>query len=810
MEWMFQSVCYLAFLSFASSQSALGWWDQVLESPYGGKHTGVKLFDVNNDGFDDILFAAGRHSIDQSYVRINLGFDDEGYHQFSDPIPLGSPGGFYQIDVARLSSLGSDHVAVLLAGGSCGDPNACELGEEQPAVMLDVHITGCSVFEPHKYCTWSYTEIWSDLTPEGDRNGAFESSIGDGVDPAVILVGKHGIKVFEPSNGVFPAFPTYHLTQAQKQQGTSATIRRASSLATGIIGDRPGFVGMYIKYMRFWTCPEKEISVGQNHFCSPLTNLIVIVGVRTYTPPNPLIGVYKKADGSYDWFSFAGDSDQYGSANGFTEGLGIAMADLNGDSRMDIVEASSLQPGFIEDGVNVTQNIFLWNEDNTAQLAAGGSVNISQSTLFDSDTPGYKVAVGNIYPDSNLPDIVHGLLDSRIKVFANLGTENGNFLGFREAVTLRVPNNCQIRDIAVASLAPCTVSIVTAVMCQRESAEEGNYLFSADTACAPTISPWPTTSPWPTWSPTVSLWPTMTSLPSQSVQPTESVVSNTETQATVTTPPTLSSSKTLTPSLSPTEKPDSTESQSPSSELPTNRPTSSASSFPPPTSSEASPGPSSSAPSLPPFASSEDSPGSSSTAPSLPPFASSDASSGMPSDFPSLMPSDAPSIVPTSITSAPISITSEPISITSAPTGTTSAPTSISTPPTTITTVPTGTDPPVASITPVPTETPSKPTAQSDEREVDAPTTGPDPFIQGDIDTGDVDFDKDPDNEDESEPRMWQFMALALCGIMIIVGCMGIIKLELMRRRAKRNSSTDSAVISLYLDEDEIDALEKR
>ena len=226
-----QQVLRLAVLleclfTIAGAQSTLEWWEQLLESPYGGKHTGVKLFDINNDGFDDVFYSAGRHSVDQSYIRINLGFDEFGDHNFSDPIPIGDPGGFYQVDVAPLSSLSNGSVAVLLAGGTCGDLNACELSSEQPAVVLDVSVSGCTAFEPSEPCVSSYSKIWEDPSPEGDRNGAFGISMGDGSDPALILVGKHGIKIFESSNGGFPDSPTYHLTQTEKQESMNASIRR--------------------------------------------------------------------------------------------------------------------------------------------------------------------------------------------------------------------------------------------------------------------------------------------------------------------------------------------------------------------------------------------------------------------------------------------------------------------------------------------------------------------------------------------------------------------------------------------------------
>ena len=53
---------------------------QPLGIPFGGQHSGVAVIDLNNDGYNDLLFSAGRHSLDQSFAMINLGLmeDEEG------------------------------------------------------------------------------------------------------------------------------------------------------------------------------------------------------------------------------------------------------------------------------------------------------------------------------------------------------------------------------------------------------------------------------------------------------------------------------------------------------------------------------------------------------------------------------------------------------------------------------------------------------------------------------------------------------------------------------------------------------------
>ena len=83
--------------------------------------------------------------IDQSYALINLGPATSNAHDtnsangflWSHPLPLGNPGGYYQVDVAPLSSLEEGRLAVLLAGGVCTQKNFCTPGSLTPAVVMD-------------------------------------------------------------------------------------------------------------------------------------------------------------------------------------------------------------------------------------------------------------------------------------------------------------------------------------------------------------------------------------------------------------------------------------------------------------------------------------------------------------------------------------------------------------------------------------------------------------------------------------------------------------------------------------------------
>jgi hypothetical protein len=149
--------------------------------------TGVSVFDINNDGYNDILYSAGRHSIDQSYVIINLGpvYDididididnnSEGKkkflrYKFSNPLSIGPRNGYFQIDVMNGKAFHggiieeeNHHTGVLLVGGNCvitkkekkEGKSLCPYdGYNTPSILLDVNIvsgtgtgtgTGCSV-----------------------------------------------------------------------------------------------------------------------------------------------------------------------------------------------------------------------------------------------------------------------------------------------------------------------------------------------------------------------------------------------------------------------------------------------------------------------------------------------------------------------------------------------------------------------------------------------------------------------------------------------------------------------------------------
>lgn len=463
---------------------------QVLGNPYEGQHTGLAWADLNNDGAPDLLVSAGKHWIDQSYVLINLGTkSSDGTVIFSDPLPMGPPGGYYQVEaVTQLSFLSNDdHFGVLLAGGSCTDNRRnrfgfCMPGTHTPAILLDVVVTGgCSILQPQRPCQLSWSIIWKDFVQQGDRNGAFSYELGNGGDPAIVLVGGSGVTIYEPP---YQGFPTFTIANADKLPQNNDRITRSTGLAVGVIGTH---------YQGFF------------------------VGTRTedLAPPAPIIGVWKTGLTDYAWYSISSDNDAYfgNPENIAVQAIDLVLVDLNGDGIMDVVEANHVGKTDMAFDIPVQQDYYLLDWEG---FPIGGPVSFAWE-----QGGGRSLAWGNIFPNSFGPDLALGTGDGQVVLFANLGNSwDGEFLGFEERHRLMVADGCEIRDvIVVPSLAsPCATSVVASAYCGARPHNGGVFAFhDIVTACpgqasvptqAPTQSPTSEPTILPTTTPTRNAVPT--------------------------------------------------------------------------------------------------------------------------------------------------------------------------------------------------------------------------------------------------------------------------------------------------------------
>ena len=306
---------YLAVYALLVVSVGAQWHRQYLGSTAAGQHTGLAVYDLNYDGYPDILISAGRHSRDQSVAHINLGFDkDSGEFRFSRALKLGPAGGYYNVDVAPLSSLEKGHVAVLLAGGSCNDYAACGFGNS-PAVLLDVLVSGCSMDNPYTPCYLRYEKIWTEPEATGNRNGVLSTALSGEKDPCIVLVGLGCVTIFHPDkNGNYGYSPDYVLHAEDKVTGEYDTINRGAGLAVGKIGDQIG----------------------------------VAVGPRSRSDgPAPVVCITKTGDKTYEHWQArveGGHATQYaGNWNIAVQATGIVLADFNADGYTDMAKVCVLK-----------------------------------------------------------------------------------------------------------------------------------------------------------------------------------------------------------------------------------------------------------------------------------------------------------------------------------------------------------------------------------------------------------------------------------------------------------------------------------
>lgn len=438
------------------------WLPQYLPSPYEGQYTGITWADLNHDGHPDLLISAGKHWIDQPYVLIHLGSSHRGV-RWSDPLPLGPPAGYYAVRAGRFSFLPSNTWGVLLAGGDCNTVERnqfgrCVLGSPSPAVLLQVSVRRCSAQRPGGRCELDWDVVWQDAARRGDRNGALAYDLGDGVDPAIVLTGNGGVAIFEPP---YSSRPTFTIRPQEKLAQSDDPISRGTGLAVGPIGTR--YTGFF-------------------------------VGTRTHqaAPPAPLVGVWKTAEADYSWYIMLENNEYWGDPGSTAvQATGLALADLNGDGILDIIEANHLSSDSRVNEVSVQQDYSLLDEEGFP---------IQVTTFSWEDRGGRTVDAGNLFTDSDLPDVVLGTSRGQIVLFANLGLDSeGDFRGLEERHRFDTVADCEVRQAVIVPdlLRPCAPSIAAVVFCPRRPDAGGVFLFHHTGASPCPTTPRPTARPAP-------------------------------------------------------------------------------------------------------------------------------------------------------------------------------------------------------------------------------------------------------------------------------------------------------------------------
>lgn len=460
---------------------------QDLPAPFYGQHTGVVAVDLNADGAIDLLFAAGRHWIDQPYALLNLGpeLDASGTLsgvRFSDALPLGPPGGYYQVDVVD----GDDASAtstVLLVGGTChvekpNDFGSCARGTNTSATVLEVVVDlgGCSVARPEAECHLTWRQVWSHPQPRGDRNGGFADlgrDSGRG-GPSVVLLGQGGVEIFDPPAGGGASYgdtPAYRVAPPAKTDPRSDFARYAA-FAAGRLPVLGGVVaaGRRSDYDR----PARDAAgklVG--------LNLLVHEDAASEEFATMLIDPLISGE------PYPGNQDYSIQTTNF------AFADIDGDGINDLLEGTYLQGNgsktLVVEGYPLPQRIHFFGDD--------GEVRSTSVVLeYEHGETGRAVATGQIFPDSTLPDVVFASSSGTVDVFANLGRDAAAaHRGLELRHTVRVGRgDCMLRNLAVAPLArtpngsdACWIGIVCALTCGLERREGRNEIVFVESRGPP-------------------------------------------------------------------------------------------------------------------------------------------------------------------------------------------------------------------------------------------------------------------------------------------------------------------------------------
>ena len=449
---------------------------QVLKTPFLGQHVGLASYDINNDGAPDILFAAGRHWVDQSYALINLGpmYNSDGEFlgvKFSPALPIGPAGGYYQIDVApsfqktsaSSSSFNVTQSMVLLVGGTCHDDaptqyGSCSIGENTPARLLQVSVSGCNIQNPNVDCNLEWTQIWQDPHPRGDRNGGF-AYFQDDIHPSIALLGQGGIEIFQYSyqqqkfksslvdmnNDKEFRIPAPKKTDSRSDFSRYAGFASSKSLLGGVIaaGRRSDYDPPQIdsegrvKSLNLLVYKDQQSNSTSSSF-------------QTYFLPSNVSGEPYSGDPSIS-----------------IQSTNYQFDDIDGDGVEDLLEATFLYSSQRVPDYPLPQRIHFLNDRGHVK----NTLVVHESEKGDA---GRSVTTGQIFSDSDLPDVVFASAKGVVTVFANLGVNetSGTFLGLEQRYQFSAENShCQVRDVAIAPIVKkeeCWIGLFAAVACPFE------------------------------------------------------------------------------------------------------------------------------------------------------------------------------------------------------------------------------------------------------------------------------------------------------------------------------------------------------
>lgn len=459
-------ICLAVALSATLTRAEL--LDQSLPTPYYAQDTGIASHDLNGDGANDLLFATGRHWVDQPYALINLGprYDENGDFvgiRFSEALPIGRPGAFYQVDTLDINSKESFSTArktkVLLVGGTCNKPDSndfggCSPGVSTPARVFVVSMSkyGCSVTNPDAECYLDYDRVWMHDNPQGDRNGGFITTASS--DDSFALLGQGGCEIYK-YNG-----DTYELSFSLASDANEDPRSMMSRYAGFAAGYNPKLGGMLAAGRRTeWDEPTRD-SNGD------------YIGINKI--------IYEEADDDYKVWTLPGSVSgvPYGSTSSYhMQSTGFAFADINGDGVDDLLEATYLKDIQREDGYTFPQMIHFFNADGEVYE----SLKVMETENLDA---GRSVTTGQLFGNSELPDVIFATHEGTVNFFANMGLddEDGNWLGLEKRYSLKVGTlDCPIRDMAVTTLFEADdryfAGVVCAVTCNYIHEKGDNHIY---------------------------------------------------------------------------------------------------------------------------------------------------------------------------------------------------------------------------------------------------------------------------------------------------------------------------------------------